>query len=200
MGDEHMMQVYGPHLPEPFVLEIDAEKSSTSMVEELLVQAKEREERDGRKMAVQVMLRHLVGAKLELVAGADSIIRKKNPMPDALAIPADFIIGDVAIHVSPAPSAFTFGQCKVNADQGYKPILVTLGDVLQAVEWLAKQHGILPQVDILGAEQFIAVNTYYLGHYSSAGRQDAMRHILRRYNELVVLYENDPSMVIEIEG
>jgi hypothetical protein len=110
----------------------------------------------------------------------------------------DFLIGDVVIHVTTAPSERTIAECLKNLNDGYRPMLVTLQRGLTLAEGLADNAGIGDRIDIFEIEQFVALNLYELGKFGADGRRTAVMDIVDRYNEIVDEFETDPSLKIEL--
>ena len=111
----------------------------------------------------------------------------------------DFAIEDVSIHVTTSPTEAVIRRCQDNLDKGIQPVLVTLGDKVAMAEGLADNAELGDRIDIFGAEQFIALNLYEIGKFSSDGRRTAIKDVVERYNEIVNEYENDPSLIIRFD-
>ena len=110
----------------------------------------------------------------------------------------DFLIGDVAIHVTTSPSEALIGKCQDNLNAGYRPMIVTLQRGLAVAEGLADNAGISDRIDVFEVEQFIALNLYELGKFAAAGRKIAVDDVVERYNAIVDEYETDPSLKIDV--
>jgi len=68
---------------------------------------------------------HLVGAKLEFRFPELAIGNESYSTADRqLGRPGDFLIGDVAFHVTVAPMPQLFDKCVVNVKEGYRPLLL----------------------------------------------------------------------------
>ena len=69
-------------------------------------------------------MQHLVGAKLDCVLGADTIEHHGFSTSDSASNRSgDFHVGDVAIHVTTAPTEALIAKCKANIGDGIRPII-----------------------------------------------------------------------------
>ncbi len=182
----------------PFVLRFDASKSLRAVIRDLLSQAQKRQEQDNGSTFVGAMLQHLVGAKLNLLL--------ENPLQhhgacvadDVSGREGDFIVEDVAIHVTTSPSEALIRKCRRNLDNGLKPIIITTHRGSLLAEGLAEQAGIAERLDVFEAEQFLAGNLYELGKFAQAGRRTTAEQLISEYNAIVDECETDPSLRIDI--
>lgn len=183
----------------PFKIKLDASKSLRAVVRDVLAQAEERQRATPGMYYAGAVLQHLVGAKLDVAMGKGQFEHNSFSTADAPSGRAgDFMIGDVAIHVTTSPSEAVIAKCSDNINAGLRPILVTLQRRLQMAEGLADNAGIGDRVDVFEIEQFIALNLYELGKFAATGQQTAVRDVVTRYNEIVDEYETDPSLKIEV--
>ena len=105
----------------------------------------------------------------------------------------DFVLGDVAIHVTTFPGEAVIDRCRVNIDDGLRPILVTRPERVGVARSIAEQHGLENRFDIFDVEQFVALNLYELGEFAAAGRRTAIEELVARYNAIVEEAENGPQ-------
>jgi len=183
----------------PFKLRMDTSKSLRVVVRDVLAQAEERQKTTPGMYYVGAVLQHLVGAKLDCALGKGLLSHNSFSTADAPTGRAgDFLIGDVAIHVTTSPSEAVVAKCADNLNNGLKAVLVTLQSKLPVAEGLADNAGIADRIDSFEVEQFIALNLYELGRFAAAGRQTAVRDVIQRYNEIVDEFETDPSLKIEV--
>ena len=110
----------------------------------------------------------------------------------------DFLLGDVAIHVTTSPGEAVIERCRENLNDGIRPVLVTIQRGLSVAEGLADNVGLADRIDIFEIEQFVALNVYELGKFAAEGRKTAVTDIVGRYNEIVEEFETDPSLKIEL--
>lgn len=113
----------------PFKIRLDASCSLRMMVRDVLVQA---EERQKLRQACSTLVRcfNTVGAKLDCALSmnqsANQLLHHSFSTSDAQSgRSGDFLLGDVAIHVTTSPSAGVIERCKENLDQGLRPVIVT---------------------------------------------------------------------------
>ena len=146
------------------------------------------------------VLQHLVGAKLDCVLGKGKFHHNSFSTADAPGQRAgDFLVGDVAIHVTTSPGEAVIERSQENIDKNQRPVLVTLQRGLTAAEVLAENKRLSNRIDIFEVEQFIALNLYEIGKFGEAGRKTAVADLVERYNEIVEEFETDPSLKIEFK-
>ncbi len=145
------------------------------------------------------MLQHLVGAKLDLLLGEGRVEHHSASAADSVTDrSSDFVIEDVAIHVTTAPGEALIRKCKNNLEQGLRPLIITLNE--ETARGLADNEGVADRIDVFNAEQFLASNLYELGRFAEEGRVTTARDLVARYNAIVSKHETDPSLRIEETG
>ena len=181
----------------PFRITLDASKGIRTLVSDLMDQTSRRE-REAEGMSYSgAVLQHLVGATLDCRLAGKPVSHNSFSTADAQSgRVADFLVGDVAIHVTTAPGEALIGRCNENLDNGYRPVIVTRNRGLIVAHELARRRSVAERIDVLGIEQFIAVIVYSLGGFTLAGRRSALISIVDRYNEIVRQWETDPSLRI----
>ena len=181
----------------PFRITLDASKGIRTLVGDLMDQTRKRElEAEGVSYSGAV-LQHLVGATLDCRLAGQPVSHNSFSTADAQSgRVADFLVGDVAIHVTTAPGEALIGRCHGNLGNGYRPVIVTLNRGLVVAYELARRLSIAERIDVLGIEQFIAVSVYSVGGFTPAGRRSALTSIVDKYNEIVRQWETDPSLRI----
>lgn len=179
----------------PFVLRFDVSKSLRSIIQDLLGQAEQRQKDASGTMYVGMIMQHLVGAKLEMVIG-DITHHGASVADEGLGRDADFLMGDVAIHVTTSPSEALIRKCKRNLDNSLRPLIVTISKSVVIVPFLAEQLGISDRIDVLDIEQFLTSNLYEHGRFNLDGRRQTAEDLLSKYNDIVSEYETDPSLQI----
>jgi hypothetical protein len=183
----------------PFRVELDTPKSLQAIVGNVLEQAKRRTKADPRYPGV--VLEHLVGATLDRVLGLGTVQHNSFLSKDAPGAPVgNFLVGDVAIHVTASPGEGVIKKCRENVTQGYRPMLVTLKHGVTVAEGLACNLGICDQIDIFEIEQFVTLNLYEWAEFGADGRETAVTDLVSRYNEIVEEFETDPSLKIELRS
>lgn len=111
----------------------------------------------------------------------------------------DFLVGDVAIHVTTAPGEAVLRRCRANVEAGLRAVLVTVDRNLRLGEGLAENAGLSERIDVLSAEQFLAAGLHRRGGFTAAGRRAAAAAFVARYNAIVAACETDPSLGIDFE-
>lgn len=184
----------------PFKIRLDASRSLRTIVSDVIQQAEERQKTAPGVYYAGAVLQHLVGGKLECVLGAGKVTHNSFSTADAPSNRAgDFLIGDVAIHVTTSPGEALIQKCRDNLDDGLRPLIVTLQRGLVVAEGLAENSGLGERIDIFEIEQFVAANLYEIGTFAAAGRRTAVNDLVERYNQIVEEVETDPSLRIEMK-
>jgi hypothetical protein len=183
----------------PFKIKLDASLSLRTAVGDVIAQAMKRQKTSSGVNYAGAVLQHLTGAKLDRALGRGVVVHNSSSTADApRARAGDFLIGDVAIHVTTSPSEAVIEKCRENLNDSYRPMLVTLRDGVGVAEGLAANAGIGDRIDIFEIEQFVALNLYELGKFEADGRKSAVTEMVERYNEIVEEFETDPSLRIEL--
>ena len=180
----------------PFILRLDPAKSLRAAVQDVLAQAKTRQEENPGTTYVGTVLQHLVGAKVQLLLGIDVQHHGASVADESSARPADYLIEDVAIHVTNFPSEALIRKCIGNLDADLQPLIVTTRPSL--AKELTEQKNVAHRIEIFDVEQFIAGNFYELGKFARAGRRMTAEKLIATYNEIIESCETDPSLRIEI--
>lgn len=183
----------------PFTLRLDPSKSIRACLRALFAQALERQREASGTMYVGAMMQHLVGAKLRLVTEQNLIMHGHAVADAPTNRSADFALGDVAIHVTTAPSNALLEKCSQNLSVGLRPIIVTTEDGAGGARALSRQIGIEDRIDVLELEQFLAGNIYERSVFDKGLRPEFIGRLISSYNEIIEATETDPSLRIEIE-
>jgi hypothetical protein len=182
----------------PFRLRLDISRSLRTVVRDVLAQAEDRQRTAPGVQYTGAVLQHLVGAKLDCALGPGQFEHNSFSTADAPSNRAgDFLVGDVAIHVTTSPSEAVIERCRDNLNEGHRPVLVTMRRGLAVAEGLADNKGLGDRIDIFEVEQFVALNVYELGKFAAAGRRASVEGIVERYNAIIEEVETDPSLRIE---
>jgi hypothetical protein len=182
----------------PFVLRLDASKSLRAVIRDLLSQAEKRQAQASGSTFVGTMLQHLVGAKLNLLLDSPLKHHGANVADDVTGREGDFIVDDVAIHVTTSPSEALIRKCRRNLDNGLKPLVITTYRGALLADGLAEQADMADRLDVFEVEQFIAGNLYEIGKFAQAGRRTTAEHLISEYNAIVDECETDPSLRIDV--
>lgn len=117
----------------PFTFKLDPSRSLRACVRDLLAQAVERQREVKGTMYAGAVMQHLVGAKLDLITKG-SVTHHGFSVADAPSNRSgDFLLGDVAIHVTTAPGEALIRKCQGNLTSGLRPLIVTTEDGVTAV-------------------------------------------------------------------
>jgi len=185
---------------QPFTFKLDPVKSLRACVRDLLGQAVERQREVRGTMYAGAVMQHLVGAKLDRVSDG-KLEHHGFSVADAPSNRSgDFLIGDVAIHVTTAPGEALIRKCQNNLGSGLRPLIITTDDGVGGAKALAKQIGLEDRIDVVEIEQFMATNIYEWSVFDRNSRPDTVRSLIERYNKIVSECESDPSLRIEFEG
>jgi len=184
----------------PFTLKFDPSKSLRSIVSDLLAQAIKRQKDNPGTTYAGTVLQHLVGAKLDLILSKEKKVlhHGANVADSPTSRAGDFVLDDVAIHVTTAPSEALIRKCKTNIEAGLRPIIVTIAESRAGVESIAKGFEVEGRIDVIEAEQFIATNILEWGKFAEKAHKGEIEKLINRYNEIVEQKETDPSLKIDI--
>ena len=184
----------------PFKIRLDASRSLRVVVSDVLHQAEERQKTMPGVYYAGAVLQHLVGAKLDCVLGEGKFEHNSYSTADAPSNRVgDFLVGDVAIHVTTSPGEALIQKCRDNLDEGLRPLIVTMQRGVAVAEGLSRNASIGDRIDIFEIEQFVASNVYELGAFAADGRRTAVNDLVERYNRVVEEIETDPSLKIELK-
>lgn len=183
----------------PFTLRLDPASSIRAVIRDLLDQADKRQRKAGGTMYVGTVLQHLVGAKLELLLPKAKIAHHGASVADGPSQRnSDFLIEDVAIHVTVTPGEALVRKCKSNLESGFRPLIITTQRAIPVIDGLAEQAGISARIEVFDAEQFLAGNLYELGKFTKQGRRDTAGDLVDKYNQIVDSAETDPGLRIDV--
>lgn len=181
----------------PFKLRFDPSKSLRATVNELLDQARKRQRASSGATYVGTVLQHLVGAKLDIVLGGIKH-HGASTADQSTGRSSDFFAGDVAVHVTTAPSEALLRKCEENLGHSLRPLIVTTPEGVVLAQGLAEQFDLRHRIDVLDIEQFLASNFYEHGQFEPDGRRLAAERLVAKYNEIVDKCETDPGLRIAV--
>ena len=183
----------------PFTFKLDPSKSLRACFKHLMMQAVTRQREAKGTMYAGAMMQHLVGAKLEWVSGKE-MEHHGFSVADAPSNRAgDFQLGDVAVHVTTAPSEALIRKCDTNLSRGIRPLIITTEDGVGGAKAIARDQGIDDRIDVIDFEQFLAANLYERSSFERDQRREAVMELIERYNKIVAKAETDPSFRIELD-
>lgn len=185
---------------QPFKLNYDPSWTLRAMIQDLLDQAVKRQRESPGTTYVGAVLQHMVGAKLTLALPEISIIHHGFSVADAAsARSGDFVIDDVAIHCTTAPTEALLAKCEANLQASVRPIILTVGRGMEAAELMAETKGIAGRVEIMDAIQFLAANLYELSLFRTSERRITIGRLAEQYNQIIEGHEPDPSLKISVD-
>lgn len=177
--------------------QFDPGKSLRANIENLLEQAHELQSNSGGTNYVGAMLQHLVGAKLDLVLGEGKVKHYGFSVADkSTERKGDFEIETVAIHVTTHPSEALIRKCEENLQGGLKPVIITSSDGVSGAAFLLGSASLAERVDVLDAAQFLTANVFERSLFKVADCKVTLTKLLRRYNEIVLACERDPTLKV----
>ena len=182
----------------PFDFRLDASKSLRAVIRDLLSQAERRQAHAKGSTFVGTMLQHLVGAKLNLLLDSPPKHHGANVADDVSGREGDFIVEDVAIHVTTSPSEALIRKCRRNLHNSMKPLIITTRRGVLLAEGLAEQGDMVDRLDVFEAEQFLAGNLYEIGKFAQDGRRTTAERLIFEYNAIINECETDPSLRINL--
>jgi len=183
----------------PFRLRFDSAKGLQAIIQDLLAQARKRQQESSGMMYQGAVLQHLVGAKLELALPELQITHNGFSVADAVSDRSgDFVIDDSIIHITTSPGEAVIRKCQRNLEAGAKPIILTVADGVPVALGLAKNAELAGRIDIMDAEQFLAANLHEIALFKTSERRTTLGKLIETYNRIVSENETDPSLRIEL--
>lgn len=186
---------------QPFTLELDPARGVAGVVRGLIAKVEARQQEVPGATLVGTVVQHLVGAKLEIALQAPvaTIARHGASVNDAKGRGGDLEIGDTVIHITTAPGQLLIEKCGANLGAGLRPIVVTGRERVRSAQDQIADNGMADRIDVLDYEQFLAANVFELGAFTFEGRRRVFESIIERYNAIIDLTENDPSLRIRLQ-
>lgn len=190
-------QVKAYFASKPFRLRLDASKSLRSVIQDVLDQAEKREQESPGFRFVGAVMQHLVGAKLDLALPQLQITHHGSSVADDVSGRAgDFVLNDVAIHVTTFPQQRLVEKCRDNLDAGMRPLIVTLRDRMALAEGLAEAEGVEERIEVYDILQFLSLNVHELSEFRAADQRPTIQDLLDVYNRVIAECETDPGLRI----
>jgi hypothetical protein len=183
----------------PFKIRLDASRSLKAVFADLFKQAEERQKTAPGVYYAGAVMQHLVGAKLDCLLGPGQLNHNSYSTADAPTRRAgDFLVGDVALHVTTAPGEALIQKCRDNLDEGLRPVIITGKKGMPVAEGLASNAELGDRIDVFEIGQYLAANLYELGTFNADGRRAALDNLVECYNQIVDDVETDPGLKIEL--
>ena len=187
----------GSKYNKPFILKLDTSSSFQTVIQNLLDQAKNRKKQANDLSYQDIVLKHLIGAKLELKLPELNISHKSFTLTNPCSVEdVDFLINESILHIVYAPDEDLIRKCKHNLEMELKPIVFTIGDGVIATKELASYAGILSRIDIIDASEFLAANLHILSVFKTSSHSPILFKLIEIYNRIITTHETDPSLRI----
>ncbi|MFA7239419.1 MAG: DUF4928 family protein [Sulfuricellaceae bacterium] len=183
----------------PYHLHFDPTKSLQAIIQDLLEQAKKRQQESSGTMHQDTLLQHLVGAKLELALPKLHIQHNGFSVDDAVSDRSgDFVIEDSIIHIIVLPNEAVIRKCQCDIESGAKPIILTIADGVLVAKGLAENAGLSDRIDIIDAVQFLATNMFKLAFFKVSEHLPTLEKLIESYNRIISTNETCLSLRIEL--
>lgn len=171
--------------------------SVKALCDSLFLQASKIQLNFGNFDFCETLLRHLVGAMLDLLPNIGSIKHHGFSVADhSTERSADFHVNNVAIHVTTHPTEALIRKAAANLKAGLKPLVITLTEGVTGANYLLKGTEWADRVDVLDVAQFLTANVYERSLFQASECKLSRRGIIERYNEIVADCETDPVLRI----
>lgn len=179
----------------PMVFRLDMNSSLRTAIRDILHQVEVLQKQGAGTMVVGAVMQHLVGAKLELVLG-DKIESHGAFVSDSVTDrPGDYLVGDVAVHVTTSPGEALIRKCNENIQNGIHPLIITTFRNVPVAETLAENAGISDRIEVFDVEQFLASNILEMSRFKTSSRRVKIADLVKIYNRLAKS-ENNPGLLI----
>ena len=182
----------------PFKLITDPSRSFDSAIDNLIRQARSREEENRGTTYTGTLLQHLVAAKLRLVL-PEIEVNGADVADATTGRGGDFMVGDTAIHCTTMPGQPLLEKCVSNIEAGIRPVIITIRERVRTARDLAEDAGISDRIEIWDIQQFLSSNVYEHGLFDRDKRLSVIRSIVVEYNSIIDAYESDPGLKISVE-
>lgn len=174
-------------------LEIDPSKPVSTIISNILDVAAERSDKP-----TGTVLQHLVGAKLQLRFPSVEVgLDKANAADMQTDREGDFQIGNTAFHVTVAPMEKLISRCVENKKAGYRPVILTPENRVQAALQMTENVEMLNLISVQAAETFIGTNVEEIAVFDGDRIREGVARLIRTYNRRIESIEADLSLMIE---
>ena len=152
---------------------------------------------DAHQTNPSAVLRHLVGAKLEL-RFSNQPVSIAHHSSGTMEIQAeghvDFEIGSTVFHVTKSVNDSHFRAAKQNINKDRKVYFLVPDNVVLEVKEYAErfEKNFSKKVNIFSVEQFLVQNLDELAVFDKNEAHRKLRLLLKKYNELIDIYEDEP--------
>ena len=186
---------------QPFVLTADTSKTVGANLDELFEQARKRQKQNPGIQYLGTVLQHLVAAKLCLILPEGSFEIHGASVADApTARSGDFVINKTIIHCTTSVGDLLLNKCKVNIENGFRPVIITIYERLQTALNQIEDAGLSGRIEVWDIQQFLSSNVHEHSLFDEGKQNATLGTIIENYNHIVSEKENDPSLRIEFEA
>jgi len=184
----------------PFVIKSDISLSISHILQDLLKQAKERQQTDKGSQYAGMVLQHLVAAKLcILMPEIDIELHGASVADQQLNRNGDFQVGDTVIHCTTMPSESLIRKCADNLHKNLHPLIITTVSRVKDAMDLAEDMELANRIEVWDIQQFLSSNINEHSLFVSSKRNCTLQNIVRKYNEIIEKCETDRSLMIEFK-
>ena len=186
---------------QPFVLTADTSKTVGANLDELFEQARKRQKQNPGTQYLGIVLQHLVAAKLCLILPEGSFEIHGASVADApTARSGDFVINKTIIHCTTSVGDLLLNKCKVNIENGFRPVIITIYERVQTALNQIEDAGLSGRIEVWDIQQFLSSNVHEHSLFDEGKQNATLGTIIENYNHIVSEKENDPSLRIEFEA
>ena len=185
---------------QPFVLAADASKTVVANLNDLFNQAKKRQEENPGMQYLGTVLQHLVAAKLCVIMPDQIEVHGASVADAPTARSGDFVINKTIIHCTTSVGDLLLSKCESNINNGYKPVIITIYERVQATLSRIEDAGLAGRVEVWDIQQFLSSNVHEHSFFDDEKRNATLGAIIENYNQIVLEKETDPSLRIEFEA
>ncbi len=186
---------------QPFVLTADTSKTVGANLDELFEQARKRQKQNPGTQYLGTVLQHLVAAKLCLILPEGSFEIHGASVADApTARSGDFVINKTIIHCTTSVGDLLLNKCKVNIENGFRPVIITIYERVQTALNQIEDAGLSGRIEVWDIQQFLSSNVHEHSLFDEGKQNATLGTIIENYNHIVSEKENDPSLRIEFEA
>lgn len=186
---------------QPFVLAADTSKTVGANLDELFEQAVKRQRQNPGTQYLGTVLQHLVAAKLCLILPEGSFEIHGASVADApTARSGDFVINKTIIHCTTSVGDLLLNKCKVNIENGFRPVIITIYKRVQTALSQIEDAGLSSRIEVWDIQQFLSSNVHEHSLFDEGKQNATLGTIIENYNHIVSEKETDPSLRIEFEA
>lgn len=185
--------------PKPLRLRFSRTATLTKSITEVLDQIRDRDNRASGSPQLDMVLKALVGAKLRLSFPELAINAQELSVADSNSHrDADFLVGEMAIHVTTLPGERVMRRCEVNIERGLRPLIVTLRQRLNMAEVQATDLSILDRIELFDVDHFVSLSIQVQSGFAREREESTVAQLTAEYNSIIDMCDADPSLRIRM--